>query len=189
MATHERLTDISVHRVIDAERAKAVAACAAAAELVTLCDAATMQPSPHHPGCFIGSPEVDAARRELAIALNARRPTIRQILEPWGLEKIVIEINRDDLDAPLSSYGFITGTGEREGDHARGEVFVSCGGRAIACFHVGGRSCAIYLVLDTQSRSRWINRADELRLSEPLAIPTERLGRCPGDTLKLVQSA
>ena len=185
----KRHSPFMMNPTIQAVRAEAEQAREKATAMIALCDRAEYKPHSRFPGCMESAPDGEEARAALANTLNASRPTARQVLAPFDLERIKLEVYPESLDKPLASYGFVTGAGAKEGDHPAGEVFVHCGGEAIMTFHVDGSGWPMYLVLDSSAHDRWIFQAGELRKADPMANPTATLGRCPGTILKLVQSA
>lgn len=188
MATIRKETEWSMSNPkAAAELAEAEAALVAAQARVELARRAAAKPHPIYPACVEFDRE---ARAQVAADITARsRTTIRQALEPFGLDRI--DISRayaDMLDMPLLSYRFVTASAA---DGRAGELFVSCGGDALIAFTIDNvPHTTLYLVLDDSEERIWLSKARDLaRMEPPIYNPSAALGPCPRRALRLVVSA
>lgn len=156
-------------------RAAAVEARAAADRLIRLCDDAAAD---------AGSSYSDDWRTShAALAAATTKPTARQILEPWGLDRIdTTGVSADLLDTPVHSFGFATSRDAAD----RGAVFCYCGGKSLMALTLDNvPRTTLYLSLDDSAQTTW-----HYHRSYAMGAGLEPApGRSPGETLRLVIAA
>lgn len=157
-------------------RAAAVEARAAADRLIQLCDdAAAAAANTYSPNRWQES--------HAALAAATAKPTARQILEPWGLDRIdTTGVSADLLDTPVHSFGFATSRDNAD----RGAVFCYCGGKALMALTLDNvPRTTLYLSLDDSDQRAWHHHR-----SAAIGAGLEPAqGRSPGEALRLVIAA
>lgn len=159
-------------------RAAAEQARAAAERLIRLCDAAA------HDAASTYSANADSWRTShAALAAAITKPTARQILEPWGLDRIdTTGVSADVLDTPVLHFGFTTS--RDAGD--RGAVFCYCAGKALMALTLDNvPRTTLYLSLDDSDHAAWHHHRSTAMGAGLEPAP----GRSPSVRLRLVIAA